>query len=552
MGSSDSQNELPLRSRSALDYSSKALVFSHFGTLRYGEEDAGQSLSQPEFAQWMGARSYEWAASKPRYEEFFGPILRSYLKCARDGKRLAIVYAYVDWAVRQAIRANIFTRDTLGGGIEIPGDLLTAEEEIVGFLRYIENTQRKSLGLSPIDPPVFHYIGLQKLLSLLQNIVHVDPRLTKFLCGEGDVFTYDSPKFVEAVIRLARGDVPHLAPHPILRVDEDAELNAFAVEALLNAHSSECTRTPFYFFSGQYGSDSGIDDPINDHAVRVHWFAEVGHRRGEPISDPDQEKRISTFLADLSELGATQIPNSSISYSSGLKSVLLNRSAATERGCPQVISGAGLIMSCRAVSLLPPFMNIGELTTWVDDLLKRRLHEAIGDLGPFEVEIIKDARISQDRHRPAGIDKDDLKEDKIYSYLQRLLRGCLFRHIITELDGSPTRYSNLIANIVSFRVVEGSPELSDEQRADLRDEMVKRAQVRYEEVKAAWTSVEYEGSLSYTLWNSLDPDHQTDTCHAVAHDADTYLDLVVSWPIFARAIQRLSMHGNHWLYHPVD
>jgi hypothetical protein len=90
------------------------------------------------------------------------------------------------------------------------------------------------------------------------------------LAGEDGAFTYDSPKFVEAVIRLARGANPAHGVYPVLRFDEDVDVNEAAIDSLLG-RVSFATQSNLYdcsFFSGGYGSEKGLV-PVNDFAVRL-------------------------------------------------------------------------------------------------------------------------------------------------------------------------------------------------------------------------------------------------------------------------------------------
>ncbi len=61
-------------------------------------------------------------------------------------------------------------------------------------------------------------------------------------------------------------------------------------------------------------------------------------------------------------------------------------------------------MTKNAIEVLPPFMSFQNLTIWVDDHLKRRLHEALGQMSKKNLEHINDALFHQDRH-PEGIKK---------------------------------------------------------------------------------------------------------------------------------------------------
>ena len=54
-----------------------------------------------------------------------------------------------------------------------------------------------------------------------------------------------------------------------------------------------------FFFSGIYGSSGGGYDPVNDHAVRTHWFF---FRR----EDARKSEQCQKFLNDLAIFGSPQ------------------------------------------------------------------------------------------------------------------------------------------------------------------------------------------------------------------------------------------------------
>ena len=89
------------------------------------------------------------------------------------------------------------------------------------------------------------------------------------------------------------------------------------------------------------------------------------------------------FLRDIAECGATQVDNGPEVSKKMQEFVAKHRKGQlANRVSPQVISGAGLYMSHQAIHKLPPFMNLRNFVSWIDDHLKRRLHEAVGHLLP--------------------------------------------------------------------------------------------------------------------------------------------------------------------------
>jgi len=223
---------------------------------------------------------------------------------------------------------------------------------------------------------------------------------------------------VEAVLRLERMGRPHLAQDPVVRIDEDVEPSASFFERLLEGYQTIEHENDFYFFSGIYGTGS-TEDPINDFAARTHFFLDVPWRSGSRIKSRKTSDRIKMFLSDLSILGAPQYPSDKLQFSARMQE-LVNQGVGVARKHPQCISGAGLIMSRNAVELLPPFTSFNENDVWVDDHVKRRLHEALRHLDHDDPEIVESARAAQNRH-PDGVGPKDLAWAK-KEYFDRVLR----------------------------------------------------------------------------------------------------------------------------------
>jgi hypothetical protein len=479
-----------------------------------------------------------WDDARSRYTALFS----QYLRCNAQQRLVSVVYLYIDWALRNA---PLDRWKAPGGTLEDIGiQLLITENKLSELIKESLDAAERDCQLPSDLAPTFHLITITDILDLLKSIADIDSRLVGYLAGKrgkyGYRFTYDAPKFIEAVIRIARGFTPHLAWNPIIRIDEDVTPNQYAIRTLLARYITVERSAPFFFFSGRYGCPhTGKIDFLNDFAVRTHW-----------ISDPDPERptryrsntRLArTFLADLSELGATQFLGSTTYYSTEMARILANRASAAPRSSPQVVSGAGLIMSARAVELLPPFMNFKHNMTWVDDYLKRRLHEALGDLEKSAAECIDEARFEQDRH-PYGIKREEVERAR--DYLPRLFRGCVFRRLISELDENATSYTQCIKDIV-FR-----KNLNDAGVSASRDKMRELAMERCEEIMLAWQSPEFKPYEHYQ-WAASLAENEKDLdgiCQDVVDNALGYLELVGDWPLITRTIKKLDLIGNRWLF----
>lgn len=516
-----------------------AVVFTHMGSL--------SRVDDPEDIE------------SSDYKDFF----KSYIECNREHKVVSIVYAYVDWAVRDWVRHNaceVFAIDPTKA----------AEERVfVDILKRAEEEAIEESNVPRDRHPEFIFVGIMELLHLLIYMNQVDPSLIALLGGE-ERFTYDSPKFVEAVIRIARGKIPHLSIHPVIRIDEDVKPNAASLEQLIDTYLQQSQKDTFFFFSGGYGMRDGEEDIadhyLNDYAVRTHWFFPPGTKSEDPVP-PNTKEQIRRFLADFAELGATQFLDSEYSYSDNLQQLLEDeRPKAKKREAPQVISGAGLVMSTTAIRFLPPFMNMNHQITWIDDHIKRRLHEAIGDIKVNAVERVHDAKIKQDRHGK-GVTLENIEEAD--RYFPNLVRGCIFIRLISNVDGTKTRYSELIQEIVKLgididsegpsktallikEIMKPDIDMDSEELStvlgELRDELMQQAKTRCEEVLESWKSLEFSGKRSYDWATRFTQEDINKFCKEMVKDAINYLKLVDKWPIFVRAIDRLPFKGNRWLY----
>ena len=506
-----------------------AIIFTHFQSLKHN----GSTL---EFqAKW-----------DMTYRAQYELILRSYCKCNITKKRIGIVYIYIDDAVGKFLEAKGDIKANTS--LDTPNDIQLSESDIKNSLEdLIADVTRN---MSNIKPPEFKVVGLDELKLLLNYLRDSDPDYLKRLCGENYNFTYDSPKFVEAVIRLARSETPHLADTPIIRMDQDTRCNENFIASIVETYLSERKRHPFFYFSGKYCGDDGSESILNAHAVRVACFADPSKPRGSQM-DSHALELANQFLADFTELGAKQLSKSQ-DYSEGLKNRLTpgTRSGlSSKRESTQVISGAGLIMSSRAISVLPPFMNFGTLTTWVDDFLKRLLHEVIEDLYQGQVECVSNATVIQDRYPGAdGVTAKDIQTD-IKNYFVRLLRGCMLKAIIIRPDGKATSYSEVIKELVRDKRL-NVPVGND--LVNMKKDMKKACRQKLDDVLASWTSPEFSGSTLY-IWateKNNDPRWKNKVIDLVIKDAINYMQLVKEWPIFVRAIRRLHFQLR-WLFLPV-
>jgi hypothetical protein len=537
----------------------KAILFTHVAMTT----TKARALSESPNARTAFLQSHE-------------PFFRACFDCTNVG----VVYIYVDLVLRGLEMSSVAGKPAFS----VPGDLLSYANVVQNLLAQIRDRARISAEAAGRDTrglpdDRFVVIGISELAHLLNDFLEIDPLLVEPIAGPNGIFTYDSPKFVEAVIRLARGAEPAVGRQPILRIDNDVKPNDRAINAiLLSAQSQMRQLRKYYFFSGGYRGEES-PDPKNEHAVRVHWFAldKVGY---------------ASFLGDLGELGATQLTTDTdwnfpltsgglIPRSTEGQLLAAKRGAPrTDRWSPQVISGAGLTMSFACILELPPFLNIPHMVVWIDDHLKRRLHEQLGHIGTAEIEALSEARFIQDRE-----DDPDPAAGKKWAfevYFERLFRGCLMHALIVAPDGTPGELAKLVDLAVrghilidkpvrteqEYAIRNGQPRLFDRTgEVDCTENSLTgiffvKAKEQGERVLNVWrvSRYAYDDAL-LAEWGTkpvvrrLQQGKETtvllnveELYQSVAEDAYRYLLLVAEWWDYVRAIMRLTDEMAHWLF----
>jgi hypothetical protein len=499
------------------------------------------------------------------YVELYTPLFERYLQCGNVG----LVYMYLSLGIEQVIGGvkhevaagfqQTVEAVAAGKDLVIPIQVLTDEAVCLDILQLAEYKAREKY---PDKPLKFIRVTTFQLASLLRNLYKTEPKLIEFLRGADGVFTYDSPKFVEAVIRIVRGQDSELAHFPVIRFDEDVRVCEKSLDILLTKY--ENLRAPgkntYFFFSGSYGDPEHPNelDPINDRAVRSHWFGKWVGAEYELNHD-----NINLFWRDLGEVGATQLVGRDSPLSKHGKELIgikpgphTSRRFSINRNARQVISGAGLIMSFVAIRDLPPFMNVNRLIVWIDDFLKRQLHEMIDHIRCDERESVTEAKFKQCRH-PDGIQAKDIKWAKT-KYFDALLAGCMMDAVISQPaqpadqnNGKriPTRFSQAIRDIIDDPKKAGKIKF-----ATIKPALQRYVEQRYDEVLFVWRTPEFKDTALYK-WAGIklkDPSHKTTLVDDVLKDASAYLELVKLWRVsFAAAIGGLRNIGNFWLFEPV-
>lgn len=501
----------------------KAVVFTHIG------KQGGTLKTKRQIDNFVEAN-----------REFF----ESCIKC----KNVGIVYVYVSWCVEQAIlRVRQGAKE-----VTVSADNMAKEEQIFGALRTtIKKARRKaSYRRSPGSGPSIVLVGVAKLASLLQKLETISPKRVTMLGGRSK-FTYDSPKFVEAIIRIVRGMDPRFAQCPVIRIDQDVVVNQPAIQLLLDTYKDRIDNHDlFFFFSGSY-KGRYKNDHLNQHAIRTHWLVEPDPKVPGRYLLPSEGLG---YLVDSARVGAPQYSSQDQPGDGSRVGIeLANREnrKSMKRTSAQVISGAGLVMSLRAILRLPPFMNVDHLLIWVDDFLKRLLHEALGDISPGEVERIDEAQFEQDRHHyPPGIGKKDIDWAKDV-YFERLLRGCLMHSMILRPDGKPGPLSAWLRDAIDHGVIV----LSTSRHRLLTKKLQTVGSRRLGEVLRMWCTADYgsrveTGSLLSDWACELNSNRkeQRRMLKGAVDDAMGYISLFLQWRFYVDAILQLSSDDADWLF----
>lgn len=464
------------------------------------------------------------------------PFFKACLKC----KYIGLVYVYVDLGTAILLK---HVRALSSGAAEVHFDLreLHVEQRARNCLKLavdqaLQDLTYEDSSFESTSVPRFQFIGLPHLTSLFYSLFRINPVLIEEIANPDGEFTYDAPKFVEAVLRLARGTDPELGRNPILRFDADVEVNDAGVAKLLRAVARGwAAGRAFDFFSGGYGRDDHQEDPVNDYAVRVHW---ISHQ--DPVSGAwHLDERWKIFMRDLGEIGATQVANDWSLSTQGRALVERRGGISANRQSPQVISGAGLYMSWRAIRTLPPFMNTRYMTVWIDDHLKRRLHEQVGHLPSTALEQVSQVEFQQSRHQH-GIQSRDIDHAES-NYLLRLFRGCIWHSLITRSDNTPGLLAQEVAHFLrTTRWATPTPAFRQNLLADAHTAAL--------DVLAIWRQADYGTELLGRWASAQTPTTVDGICLTVADDAVRYLRLVELWPQYVSAITQLVPVRAYWLF----
>jgi hypothetical protein len=216
------------------------------------------------------------------------------------------------------------------------------------------------------------------------------------------------------------------------------------------------------------------------------------------------------------------------------------------RKSQQVISGAGLYMSRSAIERLPPFMSFATLTTWVDDHLKRRLHEALDHLEASDLEHVDEALFRQNRH-PEGITEEQIQgawKGDGDEYLARLFRGCVLHLLTVRLDGTMGAFAEAVEKVIP-------PREAAVDEMSLKREFEAAARQAASIVLDVWGEADYDCIL-LNKWAKGQRQKLDQLLSPLVKDAVAYVRLVSRWYLYVGAVMNLTPINAWWLFRQVD
>jgi hypothetical protein len=134
-------------------------------------------------------------------------------------------------------------------------------------------------------------------------------------------------------------------------------------------------------------------------------------------------------------------------------------------------------MSFPAIASLPPFANSGSSVVWIDDAIKRALHEAMGHCPPGVGQRCVSAHFVQNRYAQA-LSAADLEWHRT-EYLRRLARGAVLHSLMP-----------LTAQYIQAYQTDGYFPTQKEIFHELRAPALERLR----HMHALWTKAVYQGS----------------------------------------------------------
>jgi hypothetical protein len=339
-----------------------------------------------------------------------------------------------------------------------PQDLVAASESL-HFAAEVAASVREKLSEAGLGERVrfITSLDLEVILGRV-NTIFAD-RFTKYFVGPARGIRYDTPKIVEAILRL------RLLGNgvPVLRLDHDVifrfgdgrkvigDLGLFkAVACALRAYHLRLSKPTVstFLFSASYNSRD-LADPAEPDRFKAWSRAFATRVYPALVVDPEKIKQVCRKKKKKNkerawdEYVTTHLDEDLAKQFYGLGGDLGALKVNDDKGITligahplfAVISGALLCLSEGAILDLPPFSNFRHNVTWIDDHLKYSLHRAMGhftsgeflDLEPG----LSDARLDDVVVSKARPSVSDLPGYVFGTYLPTVLLGCIMDSWIT-------------------------------------------------------------------------------------------------------------------------
>lgn len=329
------------------------------------------------------------------------------IKAVNDSKIIKLMFIFIG----HAYAASLVDGPDQSKRMAEEHELIEALEEFI----YINGYRAERFVL-------FGYDQLRKIIDAWKPLIeNCHTTVGDVLLAQNSQVYYDTPKIIEALVRIARREYRE----PILRFDEDVIINDSGLSKLISEFERGVkSRRPYFFFSGNYLFHSRKNDSqrhfINDYAVRLHFLCTDENGEGIDLRKEDDQD------------------------GEGVKEIKINKKLATKfmqdlfvlgyeiRKRP--ISGAGLYMSIPAIEQLPPFANMSRNITWIDDGIKWSLHVGLGDISLDDNAVVRPASFQQRRiGERRGIKRKDVKW-AVERYLPRLVRGIIMDRLMYDFE----------------------------------------------------------------------------------------------------------------------
>lgn len=248
-------------------------------------------------------------------------------------------------------------------------------------------------------------LDLQEIFGRMKNWKIID-RLRTWLAGPGEGTKYDSPKTVEAIVRLRLLG----SGIPVFRIDHDVMFRrkenwnkknlefSSTIGSCLKAYElrRDSSKLSSFIFSASYDHQALRNPRAKNRfstwnrafairvfpalPIRVDLITKVRSKKGNNANYDWQKYAINSFSPSLARKFFGLDEDRKVSTKEGIAKVGAHPVAS-------VISGAMLYLSDGAILDLPPFSNFRLNVSWIDDHLKYCLHRELRHLSRSEASV---------------------------------------------------------------------------------------------------------------------------------------------------------------------